>query len=226
MKHLYRREFLLSATSLAGLTLAGPAAFAETTQKKQDDTAPEDKSQDNTAKDNMSGALEDMFLGKDDAPVTIIEYASATCPHCKDFHEQTFPTLKKDYVDTGKVKYIFREFPNGDLALAAFMVARCAPKDKYFGIIDLLFARQEHWAVQQGARDELFKIAQLAGFSRDQFDACLKNEKVAKGIIDIYETGAKDYGVNSTPTLFINGAEVRGNQDIAKIREMIDSALK
>src|SRR6202008_1998594 len=107
-------------------------------------------------------ALGERALGQAAAPVTIIEYASATCPHCAHFQKDTFPALKRDYIDTGKVRFIFREFPFDDLALAAFMLARCAPEDKYFALIDVLFEQQEKW-VKDNPRDELFKIAQLAG---------------------------------------------------------------
>src|SRR6478736_5031450 len=103
-------------------------------------------------------ALGDRVLGRTDAPVTIVEYASATCPHCAAFHKDVFPQLKSEFIDTGKVRFIFREFPFDDLALAAFMLARCAPPDKYFPMIDVLFEQQKVWASKE-ARTELGKIA-------------------------------------------------------------------
>jgi len=168
--------------------------------------------------------LGDMVMGNPDAKVTMVEYASATCPHCAHFHTVTFPKLKTEYIDTGKVKFIFREFPFDDLALAAFMLARCAPKDKYFPMIEVLYEQQRTWT-QNNPRDELFRIAKLAGFTEESFTACLKNTKVAKGIIDERNRAEKVFKVDSTPTFFINGKELRGAEPIEQFRSMIDAAL-
>ncbi len=169
-------------------------------------------------------ALGERSIGKADAPVTVIEYASATCPHCASFHAGAYLELKKEFVDTGKVRFVFREFPFDDLALAAFMLARCAPEDKYFALIDILFEQQKAWA-SRNARQELFKIAKLAGFTEESFDSCLKNEEIAQGIIEIREKAAKSYGVNSTPTFFINGKLLKGNAGIDDFRKMIEAEL-
>jgi len=168
--------------------------------------------------------LGDRVLGDAAATVTIIEYASATCPHCASFHKITFPKLKEEFIDTGKVRFIFREFPFDDLALAAFMLARCAPEDKYYPMIEVLYDQQEQWT-HNNPRDELFKIAQLAGFSEESFNTCLKNTDVAKGIIEGRNTAEKDMKIESTPTFFINGKLLRGNEPIEKFREMITAAL-
>lgn len=166
--------------------------------------------------------LGDRVLGPKQAPVTVVEYASATCPHCANFHKDTFPALKKEYIDTGKIRFIFREFPFDDLALAAFMLARCAPEDKYFPMLDVLFEKQHVWA-RKNPREELLKISKLAGFTEESFDKCLKNEKIAKGIYTIRETAAKKFGVNSTPTFFINGKLLSGNQPFEKFKEVIEA---
>jgi len=171
----------------------------------------------------VAPSLGDRFLGKADAPVTIIEYASATCPHCADFHVGALVPLKKEYIETGKVKFIFREFPFDDLALAAFMLARCVPEDKFFGVIDVIFEKQQIWT-RNNPRDELLKIAKLAGLTEESFDKCLKNEKIAKGIYEIRERGAKEFGVNSTPTFFINGKFLAGNAPFGRFKELIDAA--
>ncbi len=122
--------------------------------------------------------------------MTIIEYASATCPHCADFYNETLPgTLKKEYIDTGKIRFVFREFPHNDAALAAFMLARCAPKEKYFPLIDMFF--DTAGAGPQNPLEGLFKIAKQAGFTEESFDACLKNEAVAKDILAVRDDGAK-----------------------------------
>lgn len=164
----------------------------------------------------------DKILGSPDAKITIVEYASATCPHCANFHRDTFPALKKEYINTGKVRFIFREFPFDDLALAAFMLARCAPQDKYFPMLDVLFEKQQVWS-RNNPREELLKISKLAGFTEESFDKCLKNEKIAKGIHAIRETGAKKFGVNATPAFFVNGKFLSGNQSFEKFKEMIEA---
>ncbi|HEX2432162.1 MAG TPA: DsbA family protein [Aestuariivirgaceae bacterium] len=168
-------------------------------------------------------ALGDKILGKSDAPVTIVEYASATCPHCAAFHKDVFPQLKSEFIDTGKVKFIFREFPFDDLALAAFMLARCAPPEKYFPMLDVLFEQQQVWASKE-ARVELGKIAQLAGIGEDGFDKCLKNEDLAKGIMAIRDKAANTYGVEATPTFFVNGKLIRGEHSIDQFRKFISEA--
>ncbi len=173
----------------------------------------------------MAGPLGEMSIGPDDAKVTIIEYASATCPHCARFHDGTYKELKEKYIDTGKVRFIFREFPFDDLALAAFMLARCAPKDKYFPMIDIIFKEQQKWASRDAnPRDELLRIAKMAAMSEDEFNACLKNEDVAKGIIAVRDSG-RDLGVNSTPWFFINGEPLTGNQNFASFEEKINKYL-
>jgi protein-disulfide isomerase len=166
----------------------------------------------------------DKSLGSEDAKVTIVEYASATCPHCAAFHANVYPELKKEFIDTGKVRFIAREFPLDDLALAAFMVARCVPDDKYFDMLSLLYEQQRTWA-GQNARDELLKLAKLAGLSEAQFDECLKNEDLAKGILDIRKDGADKYGVNATPTFYINGKKMEGERDIEGFRKAIEEAM-
>ena len=122
-----------------------------------------------------------MSLGKDDAPVTVIEYASMTCGHCATFHNTTYPEFKKRYIDTGKVRYILREFPLDPLAAGAFMLARCAGKDKYFPLVETLFQQQRTWAVQKPL-EPLFAIVRQAGFTQQTFDACLRDQKMLDGI--------------------------------------------
>jgi protein-disulfide isomerase len=168
--------------------------------------------------------LGERSLGSADAKVVIVEYASTTCPHCAAFHAESFPEVKKDYIDTGKVRFIFREFPLNDADLAAVMLARCAPEDKYFPLIEVYFEQQKSWT-KGNPRDELFKIAQLAGFTSESFEACLKNEQVAKGIIEGRERAEQEFGVNSTPTFFINGEIVRGVESTEEFRKLIDAAL-
>ncbi len=166
-----------------------------------------------------------MVLGNADAPVTIIEYASMTCPHCAHFHETTYPELKKRYIDTGKVRFIFREFPLDPLAAAGFMLARCAGDDKYFPMIEVLFAQQKDWVVQKPL-EPLLAIAKQAGFTQEAFDACLANQKVLDGIEEVRSRGAQKFEVNSTPTFFINGKKLPGALSIDELSKEIEPYLK
>jgi protein-disulfide isomerase len=206
--HLDRRSLLTLAAASVGLGLARTARAQDADMAKLMAPPP----------------LGDRALGDADAKVTVIEYASATCPHCARFHKDTFPTLKSEFIDTGKIRFIFREFPFDDLALAAFMLARCAPEDKYFPMIEVLFEQQEKWT-RNNPREELFTIAKLAGFTEESFDQCLKNTDVAKGIVEGRNQADKDLGINSTPTFFINGKILNGAEPIEKFREMIAAAL-
>jgi protein-disulfide isomerase len=157
----------------------------------------------------LPGPLGDHAMGSADAPVTIVEYASMTCPHCASFHETTYPAMKKKYVDTGKVRFIFREFPLDPLAAAGSMLARCAGKDKYFPMIETLFAQQKDWAVQKPLQP-LFAIARQAGFTQQSFDECLANQEILNGIEESRKRAAEKFKVTSTPTFFINGKLFRG----------------
>jgi protein-disulfide isomerase len=156
---------------------------------------------------NQPGPLGDMAQGDEKAPITIIEYASMTCPHCAAFHATTYPELKKRYIDTGKVRFIFREFPLDQLALAAFLLARCAGPDKYFPMIDTLFQLQKEWLVQKPLAP-LLAIAKQAGMSEQAFNECLQDQKLIDGIEDVRQRAMK-LNVQSTPSFFINGKPAR-----------------
>ena len=171
------------------------------------------------------GPLPDLVLGKADAPVTIIEYASMTCPHCANFHKTTYPALKSKYIDTGKVKFIFREFPLDELAVAASMLARCAGGEKAIAMIDVLFASQEKWAVRQPI-PVLLQIAKQAGFTEKTFDECLKDQTLYNNLMAMRERGTKDYKVESTPTLFVNGKVLKGGATIEELEKAIEPLLK
>lgn len=205
--YLDRRQLILGAASLAAAT-----GFASTGHAAVDITALHAPPEEG-----------DMTMGPETAKVTVVEYASASCPHCANFYKETFPVLKKDYIDTGKVRFIFREFPHNQPALAAFMLARCAPKEKYFPLVDMFFTQQDTWL--QAPLEGLQKIAQLAGFTKESFDACLKNEAVAKGIIAVRDKAEKDFGVDSIPTFFVNGELLKGETSIDEFRKAIDPLL-
>src|ERR1700681_332658 len=169
--------------------------------------------------------LGDESLGSANAPVTIIEYASMTCPHCAHFHETTFPELKKKYIDTGKVRFIFREFPLDPLAAAGSMLARCAGKDKYFPMIDALFSQQKDWVVQKPLAPML-AIAKQAGFTQQSFDECLANQQMLNGIEESRTRAASKFNVNSTPTFFINGKIFRGALTPEELDKQVTPLLK
>lgn len=173
------------------------------------------------------GTLEERVLGNADAPVTVIEYASMTCGHCGSFHRTVYPDLKKKYVDTNKIRFIFREFPLDDYAAAASMLARCVTPDKFFAFIDVLFKQQESWAyVQPNQRvATLMGLAKQAGFNKQKFESCLTNQKLLDGINWIRDRGNKEFGVSSTPTFFINGKLLRGGHDIKEFEAIIEPLL-
>jgi protein-disulfide isomerase len=171
------------------------------------------------------GPLPELSIGKEDAPVTIIEYASMTCPHCASFHKTTYPALKTKYVDTGKVRFIFREFPLDEIAVAASMLARCAGGDKAMAMIEVLFNSQDTWAVRQPI-PPLMQIARQAGFTQKTFEECLANQKLYNDIVAIRERGSKEFKVQSTPTLFINGKMQRGGVSIEELDKIIEPLLK
>ena len=165
--------------------------------------------------------LGDRTLGKDDAPVTIVEYASMTCPHCAHFHETTYPELKKRYIDTGKVRFIFREFPLDPLAAGASMLARCADKDKFYPMIETLFQQQRQWAVEKPI-PKLMALAKQAGISEQTFNACLSDQKMLDAMQAEQKRATDKFGVNSTPTLFINGKKQVGGVSIEDLAKVID----
>jgi protein-disulfide isomerase len=172
-----------------------------------------------------AGPNGDVMIGSDKAPVTVIEYASMTCPHCAHFEATTLPELKKRYIDTGKVRYTLRTFPLDQLAAAGFMVALCAGKDKYMPIVETLFAKQDQWVVQQPI-PALKDIAKQFGFTEDEFNKCLANQKVLDDIRTVRDHAVEKLGVNSTPTFFINGQKFVGDLTIEQMAKAIDPYLK
>ncbi len=165
-------------------------------------------------------ALPDIVQGKADAPVTIVEYASMTCPHCAHFHKTVYPWLVKNYVDTGKVKFILREFPLDPIAAAAFMLARCEGADKRSAVVDLLFDQQQSWAYVDKPLEALQNTLKLTGMSQSAFDACLKDQKLQDAVYSVSDRGSKTFAVSATPTFFVNGEKVTGEvneQSLAKI---------
>lgn len=155
-----------------------------------------------------AGPLGDKWLGKEDAPVTVIEYMSLTCPHCRTFHLKTFPKFKANYIDTGKVRYIVREFPIGRSAGNASIVTRCGKKDRTFKLIDLFLKNQSKWVSQEVRTEAIYAVAKPSGLSRAEFDTCMKDQSLIDDLQWVKNRG-RQLGVSGTPTFFINGEKVR-----------------
>jgi len=173
-------------------------------------------------------SLPDMALGPANASVTITEYASMTCPHCAAFNAQVFPKIKAEYIDTGKVRYIFREFPLDIKAAAGSMLARCIAKDdapKYFAVIDLLFRSQNDWVVKNTA-ETLTRIGKQAGVSQQEVEDCLKDQKLLDKIAADQKYASDVLKVDSTPTFFINGERIKGEASIEEFEKKINPLLK
>ena len=207
MNMINRRNLLASAA----LSALASAAFAEDPPVVVDKVAL-----------NTPPAMGEMSMGKDDAKVVVIEYASASCPHCAAFNNEEFPKFKTDFIDTGKVKFIFREFPHNDPAMGAFMIARCAPKEKYFPLVDVMFKTQKDWV--PNPLEGLKKIALQAGFTEETFTACLNNKDMAKNIFEVRQKG-DTFGVQGIPTFFINGEHYKGEYTVAGLKAAIDPLL-
>ena len=153
---------------------------------------------------------DDRVLGNAEAPITIIEYASLTCPHCAHFAVDVLPKLKQKWIDTGKAKLVLREFPLDEPALRAAMVARCAAADKFYPLVDTFFSQQEQWVTARDYRAALEKLAKLAGIGDKQFKTCIEDKKLEDQIVQSRLTAAQQLGVSSTPSFFVNGQKFEG----------------
>jgi protein-disulfide isomerase len=172
------------------------------------------------------GPLPDKAEGKLDAPITVIEYASMTCTHCANFAVKVYPELKTRYIDTGKVRYILREFPLDAVAAAGFMLARCVGEDKYFAMINVLFRMQDKWAFVQDSQSALLSIARQAGLSEQSFKQCMTNQQLLDSIEQVRQRASDKFGVNSTPTFFINGEAHRGEMSLDELNKALEPYLK
>ena len=178
-----------------------------------------------------AGALEtpnpmgEIVLGRADAPVTIVEYSSLTCPHCGAFHRDTLPKLKKQYIDSGQVKIYFRPFPFDPYATAGAMLAQCVAPAAQVNFLDVLFKRQMQWIQSEKPMDELQKLARQAGLSESDFVVCLKDESKLESIRQMQSAAAEELGVRSTPTFFINGEKLEGNRGLDEFDKRIKPLL-
>jgi len=153
----------------------------------------------------LAEALAPKVMGNPSAPVTLTEFASLTCPHCANFHQNYLPAIKKDFIDTGKVKLVFIDFPLDGLALAGSMLARCGGDKRYFGFIEVLFRSQQTWSRASNPREALKQVSRLGGLSDAEFETCLANQELLTGIRKNAEDAGKAHGITSTPSFMING---------------------
>jgi len=223
-----RRNLLIGAGVVA-VAVVGAAAWRMSTAASSQPRAGKKGRTAAVSEEELMrpGPLPDLVLGSADAPITVVEYASMTCGHCARFHNTVFPTLKSKYVDTGKVRFILREFPLDSLAAAASMVARCAGGDKTFPLVSALFARQEEWAfVQSDQKQALFKFARQAGFTEDSFNKCIGDKKLLDDITAIRAHASETLGVTSTPTFFINGKKMTSAPTVEEFEKAFAPLLK
>lgn len=209
------RRTLLASTMALGLGTTLSAAFPLVALAETVDVA----------KLMEPSPLGEKSLGKEDAPVTIVEYASMTCGHCANFHKNTLPEIKKQYIETGKVRMIFREFPLDPVSAAGFMLARCAPEEKYFDVMDALFADQRAWAFTNDPYNSMLNFSKQLGFTQESFEACLTNQSLLDGVNAVRDKGGNEFKVDSTPTFFINGEKVSGALSFEEMSKIIDKYL-
>ncbi|WP_029617091.1 DsbA family protein [Pseudorhizobium marinum] len=223
------RRALMGGVAAAALVLALPLSATEAFAQEM----PESQGEVDMTEALKLGPLPEMAIGEENAPVQIIEYMSMTCPHCATFHNTTFDEIKTKYVDTGKVRFIIREFPFDPRAAAAFMLARCNPSnpqeastpEQYFPMVSMLMKQQNTWAAAEDGRAALLQMSKLAGFSQETFQACLTNQQLLDDVNATMKRGADEFGVNSTPTFLINGERYAGAMSVESMSALIDSLL-
>ena len=173
-------------------------------------------------------ALGERVLGDPEAPVTIIEFASLTCPHCARFHTETLPRLKAEWIDTGKARLVYRDFPTSPVALAVYaaMVARCAPEDRYFKFLDVFYKQQKNWTGNPDPIRALSQLARLGGMSQADFTACTENEALFTGIREKAQAGQTEYGIETTPSFVIGGKVIRGGMSYEGLNDILKKAAQ
>jgi protein-disulfide isomerase len=187
--------------------------------------APEAPAPEGVAVGEVELAPDDRILGVAEAPVTVVEYASLTCPHCAAFHSQTLPNLKSSYIDTGKVRLVFRDFPLDRVALKASLLARCAPGDRYFAMLDVLFRSQDTWSRAVDPALALSQIGRTAGLDQAKIDSCLNDEAATDKLIAEIQAAQDQFKINSTPTLIINGTKYAGALSFEQMEAVLRDLL-
>jgi protein-disulfide isomerase len=205
------------ASDITGSTQAPPDVVAQADASKADGS---DKAEQSELL--QPGPLPDEVMGQDNAPNTVIEYASLTCPHCARFHSEVFPELKKRYIDTGKVRFIFREFPLDNYATAGFMLARCAGPGKYFPVLGAFFGQQNALLSAKDPYTWIQSFSKQIGFTQESMESCLSNQELLDKVMGVRQRAAEKFGVNSTPTFFINGTVHRGEMTIEEMEKALN----
>lgn len=203
-----RRHMLAYTSAVAVGALLPMGAVAQTTDQLLADPGP----------------LPEKSFGAEDAPVTVIEYASMTCGHCRNFHVNVWPQIKEKYVDTGQVRFVMREFPLDPRATAAFMLARCSGDDKWYGTIDLLYRTQEDWARASGGAQAMKSVMGMTGMDEASFEACLADDELNASVTAVADR-ARELGVDSTPTFFINGTKYAGVIPLEQFSAIVDPLI-
>lgn len=225
----FTRRALLGGVAVTALSLALPLSATQAFAQE----LPESQGDVDMAEVLKPGPLPEMVIGEENAPVTIVEYMSMTCPHCATFHNTTFDEIKTKYIDTGKARFIVREFPFDPRAAAAFMLARCNPAKpseastpaQYYPMVSMLMKQQQTWAAAEDGRAALLQMSKLAGFSQESFQACLTNQQLLDDVNATMKRGADEFGVSSTPTFLINGKRYAGALSVESMSALIDSLL-
>jgi len=215
-----KRTFLASvsaATAIAGVGFGVGQVYAQ--------SIPASTGNVDEAKLLAAATLKDMVEGEENAPVTIVEYASFTCNHCASFTTNTMPEIREKYIKTGKARLVFREFAYDQRAMAASMLVRCVAEDRYFPFTQLLFEKQPSWAFVSDARPPLIQLSKLAGLSEEQFNACFQQQSVLDGLNATRTTASEEFDVRATPTFFINGKQYAGALSVEQMSAIIDREL-
>lgn len=219
-----RRDFAIGAGAVAVAT-GGYALYTSNSAPVNDGFAR--LNAQDAAADIDTSVIQDMVIGDENAPLTMVEYASFTCPHCASFHANVYPSLKQDYIDTGKIKFVFREVYFDRFGLWASMLARCGGQDRFFGVTDLLFEKQSEWLA--GGQDgsiaaNLNKIGLAAGFTEEEIQACFQDTDMAQTLIAWYQENATKDEVRATPS-FIIGGDKQANVNYTELKEVLDAKL-
>lgn len=209
-----RRNTLIMGAAASLATLAGLGAA------RAEDAVVIDQ-----AKLMKPAGLPDHVLGNKDSKVTLIEYGSATCPHCGRFHAEVYPALKKKYIDTNKIAFIFRPFALNTLDLVVFMLAEISGPDHYYDVINTFYNNQDKWVTSQTPKDAIEAIALQLGFTPDSFNQALTNQKLPKEIQAERDQASNDFKVDGTPTFFVNGTQMVGEQTLEQLSAAIDPLL-
>jgi len=224
--HNKSRSALIETAAAIVITVFGVAAFADSAAHPVRAQQPGAGTTVPVTELMAENALPDVVMGKDDAPVTIIEYASMTCSHCAAFNAETFPGLKSKYIDTGKVRYILREFPLDPLATAGFMLARCSGPEKRNAMVDLLFAQQKNWAFTEKPIEALANLVKQTGMKQETFESCLKDQALYEKVNDVRNRASEKFNINATPTFFINGKKQSGELSPDQLDKILEPMLK